>query len=161
MDDIQGQQIVNNPMVKNKSSAPKVESNTAWEKIQSNDSSRGVFSEFLEFTNDESEVNEMDLEKEWPCQAELKQVGVNGGPVSASDDPTHRLTEAVGNLKLGGQTQQNVDPRCQGHDSNHYSQVRRMNGPKPGDQKSSQKDKKNLELIDGVANYMKNEDFQS
>ena len=47
----------------------------------------------------------MDLEKEWPCEAELKQFGVNGGQVSSSDDPTHRLTEAVGNLKLGGRTQ--------------------------------------------------------
>ena len=63
VDDIQGQQIVNNPGVKNKLSALKVESNTAWEKIQAIDSPRGVFSKFLEFTNDESEVNEMDFEK--------------------------------------------------------------------------------------------------
>ena len=72
LDDIQGQRIVNNPVVRNKLSAPKAESNTAWETIQNNDSSRGILNEFLEFTNDMSEVNEIDFEKEWPCNTKSK-----------------------------------------------------------------------------------------
>ena len=61
LEDIHGQLIVNNPEVGSEVSALKVESN---EEVQTSDSSKGAFSEFLEFTNNESEVNEIDFEKE-------------------------------------------------------------------------------------------------
>ena len=86
----QGEHIASNPEGENVSSVPKVESDSTWEGLKEDDPWEVTFNKFLMFTDDKSEV---DIE-----------------PVYSYDDPTHMLTKAVGNLKLEGLTDENVDP---------------------------------------------------
>ena len=97
----------------------------------------------------------MDFDHNGLCQVELIQFGADNMQYSSGDYSTHQMTEAVGNMRLGGRTQHIVDSRCQGHDSNCYGLVVRINNPYPGDQNSAPEHKNMCEPVDaGVEDFI-------
>ena len=65
-------------------------------------SARNVYKEFLNFTDDQSDVNDMDFDHSGLCQIDLRPVGVYNMQDSSGGYSTHQVTEAVGNMRLGG-----------------------------------------------------------
>ena len=64
-------------------------------------SARNVYKELLNFTDDQSDVNDMDFDKDGLCQIEPRKSGVDDSQYYPGDYLTHKMTEAIGNMRLG------------------------------------------------------------
>ena len=72
-----------------------------------------MYKEFIKFTDDQSDVNDMDFNCSGVCSVDSRPTMICNMQHASGDYSTHQVTEAVGDMTLGGHTRSGVDPQCQ------------------------------------------------